>query len=62
VLITVTSIGLLLAAGVYVLLSVPLASIVATIVDVTMLGRDPTTRKFHGSSSPPRTWRPDPYR
>jgi predicted PurR-regulated permease PerM len=40
VLITVTSLGLLLG-GVYVLLSVPLASIVATVVDVTVLGREP---------------------
>jgi len=45
VLVTVTSIGLLLAAGVYVLLSVPLASIVATIVDVTMLGREPNDQE-----------------
>jgi predicted PurR-regulated permease PerM len=40
ILITVTSVGLLLG-GVYVLLSVPLASIVATIVDVTAFGTDP---------------------
>jgi predicted PurR-regulated permease PerM len=40
ILITVTSVGLLLG-GVYVLLSVPLASIVATVVNVTALGRDP---------------------
>jgi predicted PurR-regulated permease PerM len=40
ILVTVTSIGLLLG-GVYVLLSVPLASIVATIIDVTLLDRDP---------------------
>lgn len=40
VLFTVTSIGLLLG-GVYVLLSVPLASIIATIIDVTALGRNP---------------------
>jgi predicted PurR-regulated permease PerM len=40
VLVTVTSIGLLLG-GVYVLLSVPLASIVATIIDVTIFDRDP---------------------
>jgi predicted PurR-regulated permease PerM len=40
VLVTVTSLGLLLG-GVYVLLSVPLASIVATVVDVAALGRDP---------------------
>jgi predicted PurR-regulated permease PerM len=40
ILITVTSVGLLLG-GVYVLLSVPLASIVATVVNVTALGQDP---------------------
>jgi predicted PurR-regulated permease PerM len=40
ILVTVTSIGLLLG-GVYVLLSVPLASILATIIEVTVLGRDP---------------------
>ena len=40
ILVTVTSIGLLLG-GVYVLLSVPLASIAATIIEVTVLGRDP---------------------
>jgi predicted PurR-regulated permease PerM len=40
ILVTVTSIGLLLG-GVYVLLSVPLASILATIIEVTLLGRDP---------------------
>jgi predicted PurR-regulated permease PerM len=40
VLVTVTSMGLLLG-GVYVLLAVPLAAIVSTLVDVTVLGRDP---------------------
>jgi predicted PurR-regulated permease PerM len=40
VLVTVTSIGLLLG-GVYVLLSVPLASIIATIIDVAILDRAP---------------------
>lgn len=40
ILVTVTSIGLLLG-GVYVLLSVPLASILATIIEVAVLGRDP---------------------
>ena len=40
ILITVTSVGLLLG-GVYVVLSVPLASIVATILDVTAFGTDP---------------------
>jgi predicted PurR-regulated permease PerM len=45
VLVTVTSIGLLLG-GVYVLLSVPLASIIATIVDVTTLGLDPDEQEI----------------
>jgi predicted PurR-regulated permease PerM len=40
VLLTVTAIALLLG-GVYVLLSVPLASILATLVDVILLNRDP---------------------
>jgi predicted PurR-regulated permease PerM len=40
ILVTVTSIGLLLG-GVYVLLSVPLAAILATIIEVAALGRDP---------------------
>lgn len=40
VLVTVTAMGLLLG-GIYVLLSVPLASVLATLVDVTVLNRDP---------------------
>jgi predicted PurR-regulated permease PerM len=41
VLFTVTSLGLLLG-GFYVLLSVPLATVVATVVDVAVRGREPT--------------------
>jgi hypothetical protein len=40
VLVTVTAIGLLFG-GVYVLLSVPLASFLATLLDVIVLNRDP---------------------
>lgn len=53
VLFTVTSIGLLLG-GVYVLLSVPVASIVATIVDVTVLNRDPAQQAVPRVLFPPK--------
>jgi predicted PurR-regulated permease PerM len=43
VLVTVTSLGMLLG-GVYVLLAVPLASVIATVVDVAALGGDPHDR------------------
>jgi predicted PurR-regulated permease PerM len=53
VLITVTSIGLLLG-GVYVLLSVPLAAIIATIIDVTVLDRDPNEQDIPRVLFPPK--------
>jgi predicted PurR-regulated permease PerM len=53
VLVTVTSLGLLLG-GVYVLLSVPLASIAATVIEVTAFGRDPDQQEVPSVLFPPR--------
>ena len=56
VLVTVTSVGLLFG-GCYVLLATPLAAVLATLVDVLVLDKDPAKRGRAGADLPCATRR-----